>query len=48
MFIFTAVYIFLGAFFMWMFYDIVRGIRKDWKRGDVHNNNVDAMNPFGD
>lgn len=48
MFIFTGVYIFLGAFFARMFYDVVRGIRKDWKRGDVYNNNVGATNPFGD
>lgn len=48
MFISTGVYIFLGAFFAWMFYDVVRGIRKDLKRGDVYNNNVGATNPFGD
>ena len=48
MFIFTGVYIFLGAFFARMFYDVGRGIRKDWKRGDVYNNNVGATNPFGD
>lgn len=48
MFIFTGVYIFLGAFFFWMFYDIVQGIRRDWKRVDAYNNNVGATNPFGD
>lgn len=47
MFIFAVIYIFLGAFFAWMFYDIICGIRKDLRRDDVYNNNVDATNPLG-
>lgn len=30
MFVFDVVYVVLGAFFVWMFYDVVSGIKKDW------------------
>ena len=30
MFVFDVVYVILGAFFVWMFYDVVNGVRRDW------------------
>lgn len=30
MFVFDVVYVVLGAFFVWMFYDVVSGVRRDW------------------
>ena len=30
MFVFDVVYIILGVFFSWTFYDVVRGIKRDW------------------
>ena len=30
MFVFNVVYVVLCAFFVWMLYDVVSGVRRDW------------------
>lgn len=37
MFVFNVVYVVLGAFFGWMFYDVVSGIRRDWNNLDTYS-----------
>lgn len=37
MFVFDVVYVVLGAFFGWMLYDVVSGIRRDWNNFNTYS-----------
>ena len=44
MFVFDVVYAILGAFFIWMFYDVISGIKKDWSEFQSSTRRKDSVN----